>query len=198
MAVSLKKGQKLSLEKGMKMARIGLGWNLNKYRGIADFDLDASAFMLRENDRVRRDDDFIFYGQLESLDGSIQHMGDNRVGSDESNENDDEVIQINFEKVPEYVQKIVITVTIYDAEVLRQNFGQVSNAYVRLERINSWDDVNGTEVLRYDLGEDFSIETGVIVCELYRNGSDWKFNAVGQGVQGGLAALCRKYGVNIG
>ena len=194
MAVSLTKGQKISLDKGMTRALIGLGWDTNRYDGSADFDLDASAFMLGANGRVRKDEDFIFYGNLQSADGSVRHTGDNRIGGSSG---DDEVLVIDFTKVPQDVQKIAITVTIYEAEERRQNFGQVSNAYVRLAKMNGENDMEGVEQLRYNLGEDFSVETALVFCELYRSGDVWRFNAVGAGYAGGLYALCRSYGVNV-
>ena len=194
MAVSLQKGQRVSLDKGMRLALIGLGWDTNRYDGSADFDLDASAFMLGANGRVRKEEDFIFYSNPVSSDGSVRHSGDNRTGAGEG---DDEVIMIDFDKIPADVQKIAIAVTIYDAEERGQNFGQVDNAYVRVARRSGENDMIGTEELRYDLAEDFSIETALVVCEIYRNGADWKFNAVGAGFQGGLEALCRAYGVEV-
>lgn len=194
MAVNLSKGQRVNLDKGMTMALIGLGWDTNKYDGGCDFDLDASAFLLGANGKVRKDEDFIFYGNLKSQDGSVTHTGDNLTGEGEG---DDEVLIIDFTKVPADVQKIAITVTIYDADVRHQNFGQVSNAYVRVARMANADDTVGTEVLKFDLVEEFSIETALVVCEIYRNNGDWKFNAVGAGYKGGLAALCRSFGVNV-
>lgn len=194
MAVNLSKGQKISLDKGMKMALIGLGWDTNKYTGRADFDLDASAFLLASNGRVRRDDDFVFYGNLRAENDCVVHTGDSLEGGSGG---DDETLFIDFSKVPANVERIAITVTIYEAEERRHNFGQVSNAYVRLARRSSEEDTVGREELRYDLGEEFSIETALVVCELYRSGSDWKFNAVGAGYQGGLYALCKSYGVNV-
>lgn len=175
MAVNLSKGQKISLDKGMTLALVGLGWDTNRYSGGAEFDLDASAFLL-------------------GADGSVTHTGDNRTGEGEG---DDEVLYIDFTKVPADVERIAITVTIYEAQERGQNFGQVSNAYVRLARRSSENDSVGTEELRYDLGEDFSVETALVVCELYRSGATWKFNAVGAGYQGGLYALCKAYGVNV-
>lgn len=195
MGVNLSKGQRVSLDKNMTMAMIGLGWDVKQFDGGADFDLDASAFLLGANGKVRSDADFIFYNNLESVDHSVKHMGDNLTGEGEG---DDEVIIIDFTKVPADVQKIAITVTIYDAQARGQNFGQVSNAYVRVARMANENDMNGSEVLRFDLGEEFSIETAVVVCEIYRHNGDWKFNAVGSGYQGGLAALGRAYGVNVG
>ena len=194
MAVNLSQGQRVSLDKGMTMALIGLGWDVNQYHGGADFDLDASAFLLGANGKVRKDEDFIFYGNLDSQDGSVHHMGDNLTGEGEG---DDEVLVIDFSKVPPDVDKIAITVTIYEAQVRKQNFGQVSNAYVRVARMANAQDMQGTEVLRFDLMEEFSVETALVVCEIYRHNGEWKFNAVGAGYQGGLEALCRAYGVNV-
>ena len=194
MAVSLSKGQRVSLDKGVKLALVGLGWDTNRYDGSADFDLDASAFMLGANGKVRKDSDFIFYGNLQSEDGSVIHTGDSLEGGSGG---DDETLFIDFSKVPAEVEKIAITVTIYEAQERGQNFGQVSNAYVRVARRANESDTVGKEELRYDLGEEFSIETAVVVCEIYRSGSDWKFNAVGAGYQGGLYALCKNYGVNV-
>jgi tellurium resistance protein TerD len=194
MAVNLAKGQRVSLDKGMTMALVGLGWDTNTYDGGYDFDLDASAFMLGADGKVRKDEDFIFYGNLKSQDGSVRHTGDNLTGEGDG---DDEVLIIDFAKVPADIQKIAITVTIYDAQVRRQNFGQVSNAYVRVARMAGPEDMVGSEVLKFDLMEEFSIETALVVCEIYRHNGDWKFNAVGAGYQGGLEALCRSYGVNV-
>lgn len=194
MGVNLSKGQRVSLDKGMKMALVGLGWDVNKYDGGADFDLDASAFLLGANGKVRSDSDFIFYGNLKSVDGSVTHTGDNLTGEGEG---DDEVLIIDFSKIPADVEKIAVTVTIYDALIRRQNFGQVSNAYVRVARMANENDTVGTEVLKFDLVEEFSIETAIVVCEIYRHNGDWKFNAVGSGYQGGLEALCKSYGVNV-
>lgn len=194
MAVNLSKGQRVSLDKGIVKAIIGLGWDTNKYDGGYDFDLDACAFMLGENGKVIRDEDFIFYNNLVSRDEAVTHMGDNLTGEGEG---DDETIIIDFPKVPKEIQKIAITVTIHEAVARRQNFGQVSNAYVRVAKMATADDMVGEEVLRFDLMEDFSIETAIVVCEIYRYGNDWKFNAVASGYQGGLEALCKDYGVNV-
>ncbi|MCI8848316.1 MAG: TerD family protein [Oscillibacter sp.] len=194
MAVNLAKGQRVSLDKTMTMALVGLGWDVNQYDGGADFDLDACAFVLGANGKVRCDEDFIFYNNLESKDGAIRHTGDNLTGEGDG---DDEVLIIDFTKIPADVQKIAITVTIHEAQARRQNFGQVSNAYVRVARMAGPEDMVGTEVLKFDLMEEFSIETALVVCEIYRNGADWKFNAVGAGYQGGLEALCKSYGVNV-
>ena len=194
MAVNLTKGQKISLDKGMKLALIGLGWDTNRYTGRADFDLDASAFLLGANGKVRKDEDFVFYGNLKADNESVVHTGDSLSGGSGG---DDETLFIDFSKVPADVERIAITVTIYEAQERGQNFGQVSNAYVRLAKRSGEADTEGIEQLRYNLGEDFSIETALVVCELYRSGSDWKFNAVGAGYQGGLYALCKAYGVNV-
>ncbi len=194
MAINLSKGQRVSLDKGVRLALVGLGWDTNRYDGAADFDLDASAFMLGANGKVRKDEDFIFYGNLQSADGAVTHTGDSLEGGSGG---DDETLFIDFSKVPADVEKIAITVTIYEAVERGQNFGQVSNAYVRVARRTSESDTVGIEELRYDLGEDFSIETALVVCEIYRSGNTWKFNAVGAGYQGGLYALCKAYGVNV-
>ena len=194
MGVNLAKGQRVSLDKNMNMALIGLGWDTNRYDGGKDFDLDASAFLLNADGKVRKDEDFIFYGNLKSSDGSVTHTGDNLTGEGDG---DDEVLIIDFSKVPADIQKIVITFTIYDAQVRGQNFGQVSNAYVRVARMANENDMVGTEVLKFDLAEEFSVETALVVCEIYKNNGEWKFNAVGAGYQGGLEALCRSFGVNV-
>ena len=192
MAVSLRKGQKVELTKGnpsLKKILIGLGWDTNKYDGGFDFDLDAAAFLLGANGKVISDEDFVFYNNLKHKSGAVEHLGDNLTGSGEG---DDEEIKIDLEKVPANIEKIDFTVTIYDAEARKQTFGQVSNAYIRVV-----DDVTQQELIRYDLGEDFSVETAVVVGEIYRHNGEWKFNAIGSGWSGGLAALGRNYGVNV-
>ena len=192
MAVSLTKGQKVDLTKGnpgLSKLLIGLGWDTNKYDGGSAFDLDAAAFLLGGSGKVASDGDFVFYGNLKHASGSVEHLGDNLTGEGEG---DDEQIKIDLSAVPASVEKIDFTVTIYEAEERRQNFGQVSNAFIRVV-----DETTGTELIRYDLGEDFSIETAVVVGELYRNNGEWKFNAVGSGFQGGLHALCLNYGVSV-
>ncbi len=194
MAVNLSKGQRVSLDKSVTMAKIGLGWDINRYDGGQDFDLDACVFLLGANGKVIRDEDFVFYNNLSARDGAVVHKGDNRTGEGEG---DDETILIDFSKVPQEIEKIAITVTIFDAQQKNQNFGQVSNSYVRVLKIDSPDDQGGEEVLRFDLVEEFSIETALVVCEIYRYNGDWKFNAVAAGYQGGLEALCRSYGVNV-
>ncbi|HCD70414.1 MAG TPA: chemical-damaging agent resistance protein C [Ruminococcaceae bacterium] len=194
MAVNLTKGQRVSLDKSVTMARIGLGWDINKYDGGQDFDLDACVFLLGANGKVLCDEDFVFYNNLSARNGAVQHTGDNRTGEGDG---DDEAIIIDFTKIPQEIQKIAVTVTIFDAQAKNQNFGQVSNSYVRVVKIANPDDQNGEEVLRFDLVEEFSIETALVVCEIYRYNGDWKFNAVAAGYQGGLEALCRSYGVNV-
>lgn len=194
MAVNLSKGQRVALDKSVTMAKIGLGWDTNRYDGGQDFDLDACVFLLGSNGKVMRDDDFIFYNNLTARNGAVTHTGDNRTGEGEG---DDETILIDFSKIPQEIEKIAVTVTIFDADQKHQNFGQVSNSYVRVLKIESPDDVGGEEVLRFDLVEEFSIETALVVCEIYRYNGDWKFNAVAAGYQGGLEALCRTYGVNV-
>jgi tellurium resistance protein TerD len=190
-AISLQKGQKIDLTKGnpgLSKIIVGLGWDTNKYSGGFDFDLDASAFLLDKNGKAHGLEDFVFYNNLVAGEGSIKHTGDNLTGDGDG---DDEQIKINLTIVPANIDKIAITVTIHDAIARAQNFGQVSNAYVHVV-----DEVNSREVMRYDLGEDFSVETALVVCELYRNQGEWKFNAVGNGFSGGLKALCANFGLD--
>lgn len=192
MPINLTKGQKVDLTKGkpsLKKLMVGLGWDVNHYDGGADFDLDAAAFLLGADGKVITDAEFVFYGNLKHVSGAVEHMGDNLTGEGDG---DDEQIIVDLTKVPQNVEKIAFTVTIYEAEQRRQNFGQVSNSYIRIV-----DEVSNEELIHYDLGEDFSIETAVVVGELYRHNGEWKFNAIGSGFQGGLAALCRNYGVNV-
>lgn len=191
MAISLSKGTRISLTKeapDLKKVHVGLGWDERATDGAA-FDLDAAAFMLGADGKVRSDADFIFYNQLRSRCGSVEHTGDNLTGRGTG---DDEVLLVDLAKVPPEVQKLVFTVTIYDAEQRRQSFGQVGSAFIRL--VNAETQV---EVARYDLTEDYSTETAMVFGEIYRHGSEWRFNAVGQGYSGGLAALCRQYGVHV-
>ena len=194
--VNLSKGQKLSLDKNMQLCLVGLGWDPNRYRGHHDFDLDASVFLLAANGRVRSDDDFVFYGNQEHYSGAVRSTGDDRTGGN-SDDGDDEQIIINLGRIPAHVQKLVITVSIYDAQVRRQNFGQVSNAYVRVAKIRNENDQDGYEVVRYDLDEEFSTETAIVACEIVRDGSEWKFCAIGEGYSGELYGLCRKYGIDV-
>ena len=192
MPINLTKGQKVDWTKGnpgLKKIMVGLGWDVNQYDSGADFDLDAAAFMLGENGKCPTEKEFIFYGTLEHTSGALKHMGDNLTGEGEG---DDEQIEVDLSKIPANIMKVAFTVTIYDADVRRQNFGQVSNAFIRIV-----DETTGQELIRYDLGEDFSIETAVVVGELYRNNGAWKFNAIGSGFQGGLAALCAHYGIEV-
>ncbi|WP_018604805.1 TerD family protein [Uliginosibacterium gangwonense] len=191
MALSLKKGENVSLSKAdvsLSNVLIGLGWEARTTNGL-DFDLDASLFMVGENGKVQSDDWFIFYNQLSSPCRSVEHTGDNRTGAGEG---DDEAIKVALNKVPEHVSRLVIAVTIHEAEARNQNFGMVHDAFVRL--VNS--DTN-QEILRFDLSEDYSTETAMVFGEIYRRGSEWKFRAVGQGYSGGLYALCMQYGVNV-
>ncbi|MCI9610464.1 MAG: TerD family protein [Eubacterium sp.] len=191
MPVSLQKGQKVSLTKGnpgLKKVVVGLGWDVNQFDTGGDFDLDAAAFLLTDSGKVSRQEDFIYFGNLTHPSGSVQHMGDNLTGAGEG---DDEQIRVDLSKVPEHITKIAFTVTIYEPEQRRQNFGQINNAFIRI-----YNEDTGEEMLRYDLGEDFSIETAAVFGEVYKNGSEWKFNAIGSGYQGGLKALCTQYGID--
>jgi len=191
MAVSLSKGGNLSLEKtdpGIKKILIGLGWDERATDGV-EFDLDASVFLLNDAGKVSGDHDFIFYNQAVSQCGSVNHLGDNRSGAGDG---DDEAITVDLSAVPAAVSKIAVTVTIHDFEARNQNFGQVANAFIRV--VNS---ETSNEVCRYDLTEDYSIETAMIFGELYRHNGDWKFKAVGQGYAGGLSAMAKEYGVNM-
>lgn len=190
MAISLTKGQRVSLEKvapGLTEVFIGLGWDVKATDTGHDFDLDSSVFMLNSNEKLISDNHFIFYNNLTSPDPdkSLQHMGDNLTGLGEG---DDEVIKVNLKKVPTNVQKIVFTVTIHEAQQRGQNFGQVKNAFVRIVNAQT-----KQEAVRYDLVEDYSIETALIMAELYRKDGDWRLNAVGAGYQGGLQALLNRY-----
>lgn len=191
MPLNLSKGQKVSLTKGnpgLKKIMVGLGWDVNAFDSGSDFDLYASAFLVGTNGKCPTEREFIFYGNLEHSSGAVKHMGDNLTGEGEG---DDEQIEVDLSKMPANIEKVAFTVTIYDAESRRQNFGQVSNAYCRIV-----DENTGAEIVRFDLGEDFSIETAVVVGELYKHGGEWKFNAIGSGFQGGLAALCAHYGID--
>lgn len=195
MAVSLSKGGKVSLAKvaadagvsSLTKITVGLGWSTNRYDGGADFDLDASAFCCGSNGKVTCDDDFVFYNN--KVRPGVEHMGDNRTGAGDG---DDEVINIDLAALPANIDEINFTVTINDADKNNQNFGMVEDSYVRI-----LDQTTGTELIRYDLGEDFSVETAIVVAKLYKNNGEWKFNAIGSGFAGGLAALCTNFGVNI-
>lgn len=192
MAITLSKGQKVSLTKGnpgLKHLVVGLGWDTNKYDGGFDFDLDSAAFLLGESGKVNNDADFIFYNNLKHSSGAVIHLGDNLTGEGDG---DDEQIKVDLSLVPANVNKIAFTVTIHEALERRQNFGQVSNSYVRVVNEDTKE-----ELLNYELGEDFSIETAVVVCEIYRHNGEWKFNALGSGFEGGLEALCKNFGINV-
>ena len=191
MAISLQKGGNVSLSKeapGLTKMLIGLGWDVRATDG-ADFDLDGSAFLLNASGKVRSDADFIFYNQPKSDNGPVAHQGDNRTGAGEG---DDEVIEVNLSAVPADVDKIAITVTIHDADARKQNFGQVSSAFIRCVNADS-----NVEIARFDLSEDASVETAMIFGEIYRHNGEWKFKAIGQGFKGGLGALAQHFGVNV-
>ncbi|AFZ37709.1 stress protein [Stanieria cyanosphaera PCC 7437] len=190
MAISLQKGQRVSLEKvapGLEAVLVGLGWDINRTDSGVDFDLDTSVFLLGSNEKILTENHFIFYNNPKSPEQppSVEYMGDNRTGQGEG---DDEVILVNLTKIPNEVEKLVFTVTIYEADQRRQNFGQVHNAFVRLVDVKT-----KQEVLRYDLAEDYSIETALIMAELYRKDGTWRMSAVGAGYQGGLEALLNRY-----
>lgn len=191
MPVSLKKGQKVSLTKenpGLKHLIVGLGWDLNRFDTGGAFDLDAAAFLLDDSGKTTSQGDFIFYGNLKHTSGSVEHKGDNLTGDGDG---DDEQVLVDLSLVPENISRVIFTATIYEADERNQNFGQVSNAFIRIVNMD-----NNEELLRYDLGEDFSIETAAVFGELYKSGGEWKFNAIGSGYQGGLGALCANYGVD--
>ncbi|WP_158773693.1 TerD family protein [Cobetia sp. L2A1] len=190
MAISLSKGGNISLSKespGIRKIHIGLGWD-NRVTTGAEFDLDASVFLLNSEGKCRQDKDFIFYGNLKSVDGSVEHTGDNLTGEGDG---DDEVIIVDLEKVPADVEKLAVTVTIHEAESRGQNFGGIENAFARIVNLES-----SQEVVRYDLSEDYSVENSMIFCEVYRNNGEWKFKAIGQGFSNGLAGLASKYGLS--
>jgi tellurium resistance protein TerD len=191
MALSLQKGGNVSLDKvapGMTKLLIGLGWDERATDGV-DFDLDASLFLLKQDGKVREDSDFIFYSNLTSKCESIVHQGDNLTGSGEG---DDECIKVDLPKIPTEISKLSVVVTIHEAQARNQNFGQVSNAFVRI--VN---DETNEEVARYDLSEDYSVETAMIFGEIYRHNGEWKFKAIGQGFEGGLRALALGFGVAV-
>ncbi len=191
MPVSLSKGGNVSLSKeapGLKDIVIGLGWDTRSTDGSA-FDLDASMFMVKEDEKVRNDGDFIFYNNKKSADGSVEHQGDNLTGEGEG---DDEQIKVNLDGVPQDLAKLAVGVTIHDADTRNQNFGMVSNAFIRV--VNGSDN---SEIARYDLSEDASTETAMLFGEVYRNNNEWKFKAIGQGFTGGLGPMARNYGVSV-
>ncbi|MBP1203544.1 tellurium resistance protein TerD [Duganella sp. 1411] len=190
MAISLQKGGNVNLSKeapGLTKVVIGLGWDPRATDG-AEFDLDGSAFMLKADGKVRGDNDFIFYNNLKSSDGSVVHNGDNRTGAGEG---DDETLTVDLSRVPAEIDRVSFCVTIHEAEARKQNFGMVGKAFIRCLNANG-----NAELTRYDLSEDSSVETAMIFGELYRAGAEWKFRAVGQGFKGGLGPLARSFGVN--
>ncbi|MBB5370546.1 MULTISPECIES: TerD family protein [unclassified Janthinobacterium] len=191
MAINLQKGGNVNLSKeapGIAKMIIGLGWDARVTDGAA-FDIDGSAFLLKADGKVRADIDMIFYNNLKSSDGSVTHTGDNRTGAGDG---DDESVVVDLAKVPADVDKIAVCVTIHDAEARKQNFGMVSKAYVRCVNENG-----NTEIARFDLSEDGSTETAMVFGEIYRNGADWKFKAIGQGYKGGLGPLAASFGVGV-
>ncbi len=191
MAISLSKGGNVSLSKeapGLDRIMVGLGWDVRATDGV-DFDLDASAFLCGANGQVRNDADFCFYNNMNVAGGAVVHQGDNRTGEGEG---DDEQIEITLSKLPQDVDKVAIVVTIHEGDQNGQTFGQVSNAFIRLV-----DSSNNSEVVRYDLSEDASVETAMTLGEVYRHGGEWKFRAVGQGFKGGLGPIAKHYGVNV-
>jgi tellurium resistance protein TerD len=191
MAISLSKGGNVSLTKtvpGLTKVFVGLGWDARVTDGPA-FDLDASVFMVKEDGKVRNDSDFIFYNNLKSADGSVEHLGDSLTGEGEG---DDEQVKVNLETVPTDLARLVFGVTIHEAESRQQNFGMVRSAFIRV--VN---DGNNEEIARYDLSEDYSTETAMLFGELYRHSGEWKFKAIGEGFSGGLAAMAKSYGVGV-
>lgn len=190
MSVNLTKGGRISLSKdnpGLKNILIGLGWDENSTDTGADFDLDASCFLLNENEKVQNDKDFVYYNNLKSSDGCVLHTGDNRTGDGDG---DDEQIKVDLSKISPYVKEIAITVTIHEADIRKQNFGMVRNAYIRIV-----DEATNNVIAKYDLEEDFSIETAVLFGSLYFKDNEWRFKAQGSGYQGGLESFIKKYGL---
>lgn len=195
MAISLDKGQRINLSKdfgvgdSISQLAVGLGWDTNKYDGGEAFDLDACAFLLDVNDKAYGKEHFIFYGNEVSVGGAVTHSGDNKTGAGAG---DDETVFVDVSKLPSDIVKIAFTVTIHNAVERGQNFGQVSNAYVRI-----YNKVTGQELVRFDLEEDYSTETALVVGEIYNKGGDWRFGAVGDGYNGGLLALATSYGLDV-
>ncbi len=188
MSLNLTKGQKIELTKGnpgLKKIKIGLGWDVDKYSG-GNFDLDASAILLNETGKCTNNKDVVYFNNLKHDSGAVIHSGDNLTGAGEG---DDEVITVDFEKVPKNVSKIMFTINIYEANMRKQNFGMVSNSFARAV------DDSGKEILKYELGEDYSTETGIIACEVYRHNGEWKFAAIGQGFHGSLNDIIKTYGL---
>ena len=192
MSISLVKGQKIDLTKGnagLNKVVFGLGWDTNRYDGNADFDLDVSAFFTDNSGKVTGEQDFVFYGQPQHPSGALIYSGDNRTGVGDG---DDETMIVELNKIPSNITKISFSATIYDAENRLQNFGMVDNSYIRAYNVDT-----NEELFKYELNEDFSLETGVIAGELYRKNGEWKFNAVGSGYNGGLAAIGRNFGLDL-
>lgn len=191
MAINLQKGQNVSLNQespGINKLRAGLGWDIQSFAG-ASFDLDVMVFLTDGNGRVISDSHFVFYNNLKSPDGSVEHTGDNLTGDGDG---DDETVNVTLGQVSANVEKVIFTASIHEAEQRKQTFGQVRNAYIRLVDL-----ATNQEIIRYDLSEDFSVETSIVVGELYRRNNEWKFKAVGQGYKDGLVALLRAHGVNV-
>jgi tellurium resistance protein TerD len=192
--INLQKGQRINLDKVTKYAMIGLGWDTNKYDGQYDFDLDASVFMLGAGDKLLRDEDFVFYNNPDDPAKALHHSGDDRTGGSSEN-GDDEKIFVDFSKIPANIQKLAIVVTIHEWDKRKQNFGMVGNAYIRLCNLKAAREEKGLdEVLRFDLTEDYSTETALLVAEIYRHNGEWKFAATGSGYKQGLAEFVRHYG----
>lgn len=188
--VNLRKGERCDITKGTDVNKItcAMGWDANTYDPNETFDLDVLTFLVGTSGKINTEDDFIYFNHKNHRSGAVIYSGDNKTGDGSG---DDETMEIDLSKVPDNVEKIIFAATIYDAENKAQNFGMVNNAYIRV-----FDTSTKEEKCRYDLDEDFSLETGVIAGELYRRNGEWKFNAVGQGVAGGLNAVCQRFGIN--
>lgn len=189
---AMRKGQRVALDSSVKMALVGMGWDIGRYDGGHDFSLDVSAFMLGENGRCQRSEDFIFYNNLQGRNRAVAYLKDDLRGEDTR---DNQVMIIDFSRIPDDVHRIAVCVSIYDAAARCQNFGQVTNAYIRVAKIANRLDMKGREQLRFHLGEWFSDETALVFGEIYRYRDEWKFNAVGAGFQGGMEALLNRFGL---
>lgn len=188
----VQKGQGVNLLKKdptLNTIKVALGWDVNKYDGSAEFDLDVSVFMLQDNKQVKDEKDFIFYGNLKHETGAVVHSGDERQGSTAG---DDETIVVDLSKIPSHVTELSFVVTIYEAKARKQNFGLVQNAYVRIDNNESH-----AQLFQYDLSEDFSVQTAVEVCKIYKNNGEWKFKGIGEGYEKGLDAFVKDYGMNV-
>lgn len=183
------KGEEVTLGQGLSRVLVGIGWDAPEKEEGFDVDIDASAFLLNRDGRVRRDTDFVFYNNLEAEDGSIRHLGDNTSGDGEG---DDEKIELNLDALPFDIEKVAFAVTLHNAEERHQNFGIVKNAYIRIVNVDT-----GEELARYDLTEDASADNAIAFGELERDSVSWKFRAVGTGSCGGLYKIAREYGVNV-